>query len=83
MTDGLEGGNKGGMCFSCVELGYMGYCPRNAWSKNRKNGFKGKEWVGVEVFLMWRRGPFCRPVPKDIPKEVFFLKGNGTFNITV
>ena len=33
---------------SCGEVGHMaGSCPRNAWSKNRKNGFKGEEWVGV------------------------------------
>ena len=44
----LEGGNKGGRCFSCGEVGHMaGFCPRNAWSKNRKNGFKGEGWVGV------------------------------------
>ena len=43
----LEEGNKGGRCFSCGEVGHMaGSCPRNAWSKNRKKGFKGKEWVG-------------------------------------
>ena len=45
----LEVGNKGGRCFSCVEVGHMaGFCPRNAWSKNRKNGFKGEVWGGVE-----------------------------------
>ena len=22
-------------------------CPRNAWNRNGKNWFKGKEWVGV------------------------------------
>ena len=37
----------------------------------------------MKVFSMWRRGPLCRPVSKDIPKEVFFLRGNGTFIITV
>ena len=48
MTD--EGqGNKGGRCLSCGEVGHMaGFCPRNAWSKNRKNGFKGEGWGGVE-----------------------------------
>ena len=44
----LEGGNKGGRCFSCGEVGHIaGSCPRNAWSKNRKNGFKEEGWVGV------------------------------------
>ena len=44
----LEGGNKGGRCFSCGEVGHMaGSCPRNAWSKNGENGFNGKEWVDV------------------------------------
>ena len=44
----FEGGNKGGRCFLCEEVGHMaGFCPRNAWSKNRKNGFKGEGWVGV------------------------------------
>ena len=39
----LEGGNKGGMCFLCGEVGLMaGSCPRNSWSKNGKNGFKEK-----------------------------------------
>ena len=29
-------------------MGHMaGSCPTNAWSKNGKNGFKGKERVGV------------------------------------
>ena len=36
----LEGGNKGGRCFLCGKVGHMaGFCPRNAWRKNRKNGF--------------------------------------------
>ena len=40
----LEVGNRGVMCFSCGEVGHMaGSCPSNAWSKNRKNGFNGKE----------------------------------------
>ena len=44
----LEGGNKGGMCFSCGEVGHVaGFCPRNAWSKNMKNGVKAEEWAGV------------------------------------
>ena len=44
----LERGNKGGTCISCGEVGHMvRSCPRNAWSKKRKNEFKGKEWVGV------------------------------------
>ena len=44
----LEGVNKGGRCFSCGEVGHMvGSCPRNAWSKNRKNGFNGEGWGGV------------------------------------
>ena len=44
----LEGGNKGGKCFSCGEVGHMaGSCPGNAWSRNGKNGFNGKEWGGV------------------------------------
>ena len=44
----LERGNKGGRCFPCGKVGHMvGFCPRNAWSKNRKNGFKGEGWVGV------------------------------------
>ena len=53
MTDegqvyGLGGENKGRICFSCGEVGHMaGTCPRNAWSKNRKNWFKGEGWVGV------------------------------------
>ena len=43
----LEGGNKEGKCFSCGEVGHMaGSCPRNAWSRNSKNEFKGKELVG-------------------------------------
>ena len=70
----LEGGNKGGRCFSCGEVGHMaGFCPRNAWSKNRKNGFNGEGWVGVgrgrgrcfscgeigHLSLQCRRGPMC------------------------
>ena len=44
----LEGGNKGGRCFSCGEVGHMtGSCLTNAWSKNMKNGRKEKEWVRV------------------------------------
>ena len=40
----LEGGNKGGRCFSCGKAGHMaGSCPRNAWSKNGNNWFNGKE----------------------------------------
>ena len=39
----LERENKGGVCFLCGEVGHMaGSCPRNAWSKNGKNGLKGK-----------------------------------------
>ena len=39
----LEGGNKGVRYFSCGEVSHMaGLCSRNAWSKNRKNGFKGE-----------------------------------------
>ena len=38
----LEGGHKGGRCFSCGEVGHRaGSCPRNAWSKNGKKGVKG------------------------------------------
>ena len=41
-------GDKGGRCFSCGEVRHIaGSCHRNAWSKNGKNGFNGKEWVGV------------------------------------
>ena len=74
-----------GQVYRCGEVGHMsGFCPRNAWSKNRKNGFKGEGWGGVEEGVwMWRRGSLCRPVSKGIPKEVFFLWGNGTFIITV
>ena len=44
----LEGGNKRGWCFSCGNVGHMAeFCARNAWSKNRKNGFKGEGWVVV------------------------------------
>ena len=44
---------RGKMFFSCGEVSHMaGFCPRNAWSKNRKNEFKGEGWVGVG----WGRG---------------------------
>ena len=44
----LEGGNIWGVCISCGEVGHVaGSCPRHAWSENRKNGFWGKEGLGV------------------------------------
>ena len=44
----LEGGNKGGNVLFMWRSGpHGGFCPRNAWSKNRKNGFKVEGWVGV------------------------------------
>ena len=44
----LDGGNKGGELFSCVEVGHMaGSCPRNACSRNGDVRFKGKKWISV------------------------------------
>ena len=83
----LEGGNKGGWCFLCGEVGHMaGSCPRNAWSKNRKNGFKGEGWVDVgrgrgRCFGCGEEGHYVGQCLKA--KEVFFMRGNGRFIITV
>ena len=73
----LEGGNKGGRCFSCGEVGHMaGFCPRNAWSKNRKNGFKGEGWVGVgrgrgRCFGCGEEGHYVGQCLKASPRKCF------------
>ena len=73
----LEGGNKGGRCCSCGEVGHMaGFCPRNAWSKNRKNGFKGEGWVGVgrgkeRCFGCGEKGHYVGQCLKASPRKCF------------
>ena len=67
----------------CVEK-----CPRNAWSKNGKNGFKGKEWVGIgrgrgKCFGCGEEGHYVGQCLKVSPRKCFFLQGNWTFVITV
>ena len=84
----LEGGNKGGRCFSCGEVGHMaGFYPRNAWSKNMNNGFKGEGWVGVgrgrgRCFGCGEQGHYVGQCLKASPRK-FFLRGNRSFIITV
>ena len=73
----LEGGNKGGRCFLCEEVGHMaGFCPRNAWSKNRKHGFKGEGWVGVgrgrgRCFGCIEEGHYVDQCLKASPRKCF------------
>ena len=73
----LEGGHKGGMCFSCGEMGHMaGFCPRNAWSKNGKRGFKGNECVGVgrgrgKCFGCGEEGHYVGQCLKASPRKCF------------
>ena len=73
----LEGGHKGGRCFSCGEVGHMaGSCPRNAWSKNGKKGFKGNEWVGVgrgrgKCFGCGEEGHYVGQCLKAPPRKCF------------
>ena len=53
-----------------------GSCPRNAWNKNGKNGFKGKEWVGVgrgrgKCFGCGEEGHYVGQCLKASPRKCF------------
>ena len=58
-------------------MGHMaGFCPRNAWSKNRKNGFKGEGWVGVgrgrgRCFGCGEEGHYVGQCLKASPRKCF------------
>ena len=54
----------------------VGSCPRNAWSKNRKNGFKGEGWVGVgrgkeRCFGCGEKGHYVGQCLKASPRKCF------------